>query len=921
MAFNKAKALQEAHKYVAQAKISRAIVQYKSIIEKDPSDLILLNVIGDLYAQDNNLPEALPYFYRLADTYAREGFKVKAIAIYKKISKLDRDKPEPLLKLAELNWAQGLAREAREQYKNAFEFFERRGQRDKALEVLRKLCQLDPRSARLRLKFAQFAEAAGERDDAASAYLDAAVLAGENGDALGRRSALDKAAELAPENSEIQLHRARQALEEQKPEEIKGILESIPDLQSSKEAKRLLLQSHLATGHLDEARGLLLDVLRSNPADFTPVADFVAQCAENQRLDPAVEILKQVSPVMIARRETGPVIETLRKLWELAPERVEIPELIYEVAEKSADEATIPEVLEALGNAYAASDQLEKAEQAYARLVAREPENETYKGLLRNVLEKQGKEYIPLSETPLISSDVGLESTPGDEQRGVYDGASRDPEQAAIVKGAITNSEFFARDGLTERAVEELEKVLKVYPEQSEIHKRILEVCREPLPARAVQAAEVLASIYAGRGDGSKAKRYHEESVELAQAAAGAGTDLSASPQDAGSGRSTGESGGSPRQVEINLSPAGDGLSSGGEDAELPPPKEIALDFQSAQAPEQSGMDPAALHGAGVGETDSPDAERRVGAAAETAPFNYEDSREEIEFYIRHRFYGEAQKAVFELEKKYPAEGRISDLRRYVDGAQRESDQPAMAREVHSAGARQAAEAEWDLPTSFSGSREGDDAPQENREGAGSGLFASQANSIESLAEELASTMEDFHDPAASAVSSAPEPGPSAATGSAADASMELGSLLDELNDANESADQSADDDQTHYNLGVAFREMGLLDEAIGEFQKVVNGNGSQHMGPYFLQGCTLLASCFMDKEMPAIAAKWYLRALHAPSLNHEGALSLHYDLGIAFEKAGDTTAALEKFTEVYSQNIDYRDVAEKIRLLRQASR
>jgi tetratricopeptide (TPR) repeat protein len=150
---------------------------------------------------------------------------------------------------------------------------------------------------------------------------------------------------------------------------------------------------------------------------------------------------------------------------------------------------------------------------------------------------------------------------------------------------------------------------------------------------------------------------------------------------------------------------------------------------------------------------------------------------------------------------------------------------------------------------------------------------------------------------------------------------MELGSLLDELNDADDSADQSADDDQTHYNLGVAFREMGLLDEAIGEFQRVVNGTGSQEVGPYFLQGCTLLASCFMAKEMPAIAAKWCLRALDAPGLDPEGRLAIYYDLGIAFEKAGDTTAALEKFTEVYSQNIDYRDVAEKIRLLRQTSR
>jgi tetratricopeptide (TPR) repeat protein len=902
MAFNKAKALQEAHKYVVQGRTSRAIKQYESIIERDPSDLILLNVIGDLYAQENNFPDALKYFYRLADTYTREGFKVKAIAIYKKISKIDRDKAEPLLRLAELNWAQGLAREAREQYKNAFEFFERRGQKDKALEVLRKLCQLDSRSTALRLKFAQFAEAAGERGDAAAAYLDAAVLAGENGDSAARRSALDKAAELTPENPEIHLHRARQALAEQKPEEIKGILDSAPELQSNPEAKRLLLQFYLATSHLDEARCLLLDVLRSTPADFAPVADFTARCMERQQYDRALEVLREVSPVVIARREAGPLIETLRKLSQSAPGRIDILEFIYEVAEKTADEATIPEVLEALGNAYVESDQFENAEQAYARLVAREPENETYKGLLRKVLEKQGKEYVPLSEIPLISSDVGLESIPGAEQSAAVADLSTDPEQAAIVKGAMTNSDFFARDGLTERAVEELEKVLRVYPEQSEIHKRILEVCRETLPARAVQAAEVLARIYTGRGDGSEAKRYYEEALELAQAVAGDKAGTSISPQDGSSAQTDESSGASPRPVTINLSPVADGEAPG-EETGPPPPQEISLDFQSRQNPELAGADSVGLQEAGPGAADSPAPAYRARPAEETAVFDYEESREEIEFYIRHNFYDEAAKAVSELERKYPAEGQVSEFRQRVDELRRESNPSASTPPAHGADAQETPAAEWDLPTSFSGAA------------------GSAKGGIENLAEELASTMEDFHHPATSTFSPAPPPGQRAPSQSAADASMELGSLLDELNDANESAEQSADDGQTHYNLGVAFREMGLLDEAIGEFQKVVNGTASKHFGTYFLQGCTLIASCFMDKEMPAIAAKWYLRALDAPGLDPEGRLAIYYDLGIAFEKAGDTTAALEKFTEVYSQNIDYRDVAEKIRLHRQTSR
>jgi tetratricopeptide (TPR) repeat protein len=129
-------------------------------------------------------------------------------------------------------------------------------------------------------------------------------------------------------------------------------------------------------------------------------------------------------------------------------------------------------------------------------------------------------------------------------------------------------------------------------------------------------------------------------------------------------------------------------------------------------------------------------------------------------------------------------------------------------------------------------------------------------------------------------------------------------------------AEAAKDDPETHYNLGVAFREMGLLDEAIGEFQKVVKIGGKGNFPPNFLQACSLLAICFMEKKMPAIAGKWYIRALETPDLDEEAQLALQYDLGVAYEQAGESRKALERFTEVYSQNIDFRDVAEKIREL-----
>ena len=896
MPFNKAKALQEAHKHVAQGKIARAIKQYEWIAEKDPSDLILLNVIGDLYAQENNTLEALKCFYKLADAYTQEGYKVKAIAIYKKISKIDRSTAEPLLRLAELQSAQGFAHEAREQYRNAFEFYEKAGQEKKALEILRKLCQLDPKSPGLRLDLAQFAERNGEKREAAGAYLDAAMLAQERGSAEAVDRALSKAAELAPENPEVHLFRARRALEEEKPEEVKGILDLVPELLNNPQARRLLLESYLAKSDLEAARGLLLDVFHSNPADFEPVAQFVARCIEKQLYDSSLEVLTSVAPELIERRDTAALMETLRSLWKSSPGRVDILEYVYQVAEKSADEATIPEVLEAMADAYVQRGQFEKAEQAYARLVAREPENETYKDLLRQVLEKQGKEYVPLSQTPFINSDVGLESDPGQAQSD----SSTDAEEAAIVKGAITNSDFFARDGLTGRAVEELEKVLRVYPDQRDIHKRILEICREPLPKRAAEAAEVLCRIYSDQGESSEAERYDQEAQQLAR---GAGASPSAS-QDELSVQTDEVPQLSPRPVEINLSQAGESLGPE-EAAELPPPQEISLQFQTPERPETAT--PGSLE-SGSGrpvELAAADPAQTVHTPEDVPPFDYEESREEIEFYLRHGFLDEARKAVSDLEQKYPVEGRVAEFRQRVDQLSRNSGRPEKEQPATGKATEKSKDLEWELPTSFSGIDES----------------GGRDEAVETPPGELVSTLEDPDDPDAVPVATGAQSGQGTAKRTVADASAQLGSLLDELGDTNDSVDQPADDDETHYNLGVAFREMGLLDEAIGEFQKVVNGTGQKHSGPYFLQGCTLLASCFMEKEMPAIAARWYLRALDTPGLEHEGTLALYYDLGLALEKAGDTSAALEKFTEVYSQNIDFRDVAEKIRHLRQASR
>jgi len=138
-----------------------------------------------------------------------------------------------------------------------------------------------------------------------------------------------------------------------------------------------------------------------------------------------------------------------------------------------------------------------------------------------------------------------------------------------------------------------------------------------------------------------------------------------------------------------------------------------------------------------------------------------------------------------------------------------------------------------------------------------------------------------------------------------------------------ELGEMSADDEdlETHYNLGIAFREMGLLEEAISEFQKVAKASERGRPFPYSMQCYTLLGLAFMDRGQPSIAAMWYERALHLPDIEPESELALRYDLGIAQESAGESEAALKSFSQVYAVNIDYRDVGERIAALQKPAR
>jgi tetratricopeptide (TPR) repeat protein len=144
-----------------------------------------------------------------------------------------------------------------------------------------------------------------------------------------------------------------------------------------------------------------------------------------------------------------------------------------------------------------------------------------------------------------------------------------------------------------------------------------------------------------------------------------------------------------------------------------------------------------------------------------------------------------------------------------------------------------------------------------------------------------------------------------------------LSDILSELREETAEAAEPEEDPETHYNLGIAFKEMGLLDEAIGELQKVCHAvdRGAPFSQP--IQALTWLAQCLVDKGAPEAAVRWYQKALQLPGLDDGSRCAIYYDLGMAYQTSGDNKSALANYMEVYGSNIDFRDVASRIKALK----
>ena len=298
---NKAKLLEDAERYVLRGKIQPAILEYQKIINLDPHDIHILNTIGDLYLRQNRISEANDYFFQVAETFVREHFLLKAIAVYKKILITDPDNLEINLKVAELYAKQGLSFDARNQYLQVAALLEREGKTAEYLDVCEKIVELDPSNMDIRQKLSALYLDAEENDKAQVHLLGTARAQVRADDLTGAVDSFERAMQLAPldEDAMRDFLDCCKRTKNLQPV-LKQLIASVETAPQNVDMQEMLGRAYLENGDWEEADKAFQTVISLDESRYENYFLMAQFFIDREEYDRAIDFLEYIIPILIS---------------------------------------------------------------------------------------------------------------------------------------------------------------------------------------------------------------------------------------------------------------------------------------------------------------------------------------------------------------------------------------------------------------------------------------------------------------------------------------------------------------------------------------------------------------------------------------------------------------------------------------------
>src|SRR5579863_1303518 len=544
MAFNKSKALENALKFLNQGKVAQAIGEYQLILRNDPKDQATLMTVGDLFARQSDMPQAVEYFERLAHVYLNDGFNSKAIAIYKKIAKLAPNELAPLERLADLYVQQGVLSEARPLFLQIAEAHLKTNHSQKAVEVLHRLLEVEPENQRVQMRLAELYGMMGQKKEAALTYQAYAHRLFDRGETEEAEKLVERALEVDPGNAGAILLKAKTLNASEKTDQAIAILSTHPEAETDGDVTKLLVEYELRAGHADKAAERARRQLARGHAHYGLLYKVAEGMTESAQPDRALPILAELRAPMIEAGAQDQFLKLLTTACERLPGRTEPLEALADFCRTTSDPFRCNAALGQLSDAYAAQGNFPRAEEVLVELVDRNKNDERLVDRLNQLRARTGGAPVAGGTSADgaaatgSASNAGLRESVAEEQNKLVplppptiSEEAVDEETQRYIAQALTDVDLFSSYGLTQKATHLLENVLQRAPRHTPTLERLLDLhLGAGNDRRTAELASQLEQIHRERNDHVNADRFSELRQRFSKVAGLSAADMPAAP-------------------------------------------------------------------------------------------------------------------------------------------------------------------------------------------------------------------------------------------------------------------------------------------------------------------------------------------------------------------------------------------------------
>lgn len=875
LALDREKILQAAQKHVDKKKFDKAIQEYQKIIQQDPNDARTLLKIGDLQARMEAYAEAIATYDRVGQFYSAQGFSLKAIAVYKQIRELIK-KHVPQLedryghivpKLAQIYTELGLTSDALSAYDEVATRLQRNGRDRDAIDVFRRMVALDNTNPLPHLRLAEACCRVQAVDEAIDSFWTAAELLIR----LKRRDDALKVVErilhfrqeprYARVAAELYLERGQQQDGLQALAKLQLCFQADP---KNLEVLDLLARAFVAIGQAPKAIEVKKEMAR------------LAQEQGNQEVyRNVISYLERVAPddEMVRALARGPMSTRPHSASFAPDDDVELIESSVHPPPVSRAPAPSPLISQAPMSMDMEVEDIDfdDAPMSMRSLSDAPPD------VVAVEIETLSVRKKAASSPDLVVVD--------DEMEAAHEISDfEDTDASQHTQKALADAESFRGLRLYAKAIETLRIALELDPDSLEVHERLRDVLAESGDRDgAIAEMLTLAGIYAALGDVDRAQAEiygvldaepeHTAALELLEQL-GASittqeefTEYTDEQYDSNTTTDIGEPVGSrPYDPEAPL-PSYDleGVSAAEaiptpEQYENPQVHDELLEYVADGAfgaPEEGDLDQYLEDAA------APDPvyrEPRQMSVVPASPEAIEEVLEEAEFFAMRGLLEDARTILTEALARSPKHPLLVERLRELDGTGAES------------GTHELVAAE--------------EAPGEDR------IFdiAASLGALDELEQSTRSS----------------RPPSSLRAVDEIDVDQVFAKFKEGVR-----AQVSDSDSSTHYDLGVAYKEMGLLPDAINEFAIAAQDQKFE---------CTcnaMIGMIYLEKGELDRSAEAYVRALGATQKTIDQEMSLYYDLGNVYEMKRGNAEALYYFQKIARRDPGYRDVKDRIDALK----